>query len=654
MPSLKEFLQIINRNNEVNSNVNYNINGIEINTEADRKKLKKLKRALLEAMDEFIQECNKVPMAKSVEEARRASEATSYRRLFREELEKTEEGELPSQIIELYENLGNSIQIDKNGVCSVCLKERKIYVDDPELIHLIEKLEIYDKDDENSIYSYIRPIKQNIIRNMFLNPSDKELDTDTLEAVGKKRNIPKYFLDVLTDGTIIVEFNGQRHCLPYKFSKYISSMQGLINENQLAEEINDILATYMEKLKAEGIKYSLTAVKELTDWMNDEYNNLTILFDGERYYAVDKQTKSVAFLNDKQCEFLNKISNQAIKILYRKNKVRRKRKGLELDSDGNYKATEEPIKYVEYGTHKTLKQLMNLGYEFETKDEKKDYIDEMADWKIIITNPFGGLEIKSAREWAKLNMPYTNKMIGLVRDFNGKPNEFYDYLYDKAKRDFEEKPLGEKLRTFRHNLRAINSVIDTRDNQPVIAMKKDDEPKKKEIITIEEDGSISIEEEPEKSEAEDQTNNTIKGFKKYIDNKYKIPHAIKIVKSIVELTNMSLMNAHIRHEREKKAIRIQRSNIKKQNEERKRGIRYASYTQNVPEQDSKFDRRGNLQYIQSLKIFNTTKQYVDKINTGIIDEATQYADNIDMRDGRYYKNAAYIKSTVESKEIDKE
>lgn len=560
MPSLEELLQFISSRKK---NINANMIRIESNTEADRRKLKKLKLTLIEAMEEFIKECDQVPMAKNVEEARRTSQQISYRRFFREELEKTEEGEIPFQIIELYKESGDSIQIDKNGICKISLKGKEIYVTDQELIHLIEKLDIYDKDDENSIYRDIKAIKQNIIKNMFLNPSDKELDTDTLETINNK-NIPKYIIDVLTDGTFIVEFNGQRHCLPYKFSRYISSMQGLTNENRLANEINYILETYMQEFESEGNKYSLTAVKELTDWMKDEYNSITILFDGEKYYAVDKETKSVAFLNEKQCEFLNKISSQTIKILCRKNKARRTKKGFKLDSDGNYIPTGEQIRFTEYGTHKTLKELMDLGYEFETKNEKKDFSDDKTDWEIIITNPFGGYETKSARrEWAKLNMPYTKEMIRLVRDFNGKPNEFYDYLYDKAKHNFEEGPIGEKLRNYRSYLRKINSVIDTRGNQPAISMKI--EKKKKEIITYEEDGSLSIEEDMEedlkKDEVVIQSNKITKGFIWKTD---AIKKAKETVQNIAKLAAVPFVNANKKRKGRKKAKRIQSEFIRRE------------------------------------------------------------------------------------------
>ncbi|MBR0427372.1 MAG: hypothetical protein IJK18_04150 [Clostridia bacterium] len=560
MPSLEELLQFISNRKK---NINANMIRIESNTEADRRKLKKLKLTLIEAMEEFIKECDQVPMAKSVEEARRTSQQISYRRFFREELEKTENGEIPFQIIELYKESGDSIQIDKNRICKISLKGKEIYVTDQELIHLIEKLDIYDKDDENSIYRDIKAIKQNIIKNMFLNPSDKELDTDTLETINNK-NVPKYIIDVLTDGTFIVEFNGQRHCLPYKFSRYISSMQGLTNENRLANEINYILETYMQELDSEGNKYSLTAVKELTDWMKDEYNSITILFDGEKYYAVDKETKSVAFLNEKQCEFLNKISSQTIKILCRKNKVRKTKKGFELDSDGNYIPTGEQIKFIEYGAHKTLRELMDLGYEFKTKDEKKDFKDDNIDWEIIITNPFGGYETKSARrEWAKLNMPYTKEMIRLVRDFNGKPNEFYDYLYDKAKHSFEEGPIGEKLRNYRSYLRKINSVIDTRGNQPAISMKI--EEKKKEIITYEEDGSLSIEEDMEedlkKDEVVIQSNIITKGFIWKTD---AIKKAKETAQNIAKLAVVLFVNANKKRKGRKKAKRIQSEFIRRE------------------------------------------------------------------------------------------
>lgn len=607
MPSLEVFLQFFsNRKNTIN----YNRNEIEINTQADRRKLKKIKCYLFEAMNEYIEECEKVPMEKSVkevfdravEEARRENKTISYRRLLRKEFEKTEEGEITSQIVELYKESGNSIQIDKNGICKITIKGKEIYVNDQELIHLIEKLEIYDKADENSIYSDIKAIKQNIMKNMFLNPSDKELDTDRLETINNKY-VPRYIIDVLTDGTFIVEFNGQRHCLPFKFSRYISSMQGLTNENQLAEEINYILETYMQEFESEGNKYSLTAVKELTDWMKDEYNSITILFDGERYYAVDKETKSVAFFNEKQCEFLNKISSQAIKILYRKNKVRRTKKGFKLDSDGNYIPTGEQIRFTEYGTHKTLKELMDLGYEFETKNEKKDFKDDNTDWKIIITNPFGGFETKSARrEWAKLNMPYTNEMIRLVRDFNGKPNEFYDYLYDKAKHSFEEGPIGEKLRNYRSYLRRINSVIDTRGNQPAISMKI--EEKKKEIITYEEDGSLSIEEDMEEEEVATKSNKIAKGF---ITKTDAIKKAKVTAKNIARLATVPFVNANKKRKGRKKAKIIQSKFISRES-----------------------DRQKKLQYLRFPTSYN-------KISSNVVDSG-------------YYKDVILVKTDVDPRE----
>ena len=147
MPSLEEILQFFsNRRNTKNDNMIR----IESNTEADRRKLKKLKLTLLEAMEEYIIECDKVSMAKSikevidkaVEDAKRENKPISYRRLFRKELEKTEEGEIPSKIVELYKESGDSIQIDKNGICKITLKGQEIYVSDQELIHLIERLEI--------------------------------------------------------------------------------------------------------------------------------------------------------------------------------------------------------------------------------------------------------------------------------------------------------------------------------------------------------------------------------------------------------------------------------------------------------------------------------------------------------------------------------
>ena len=602
MPSLEEILQFFsNRRNTKNDNVIR----IESNTEADRRKLKKLKLTLLEAMEEFIKECDEVPMAKSVEEARRTSQQTSYRRFFREELEKTEEGEIPSKIVELYKESGDSIQIDKNGICKITLKGKEIYVNDQELIHLIEKLEIYEKDDENSIYKDIKAIKQNIIKNMFLNPSDKELDTDTLEVINNK-NVPRYIIDLLMDGTFIVEFNGQRHCLPYKFSRYISSMQGLTNENQLVEKINDVLTNCMQEFKTEGNKYSLTAVKELTDWMKDEYNSITILFDGKKYYAFDEETKSVVFLNKTQSEFLNKISSQAIKILCRKNKVRRTKKGFKLDSDGNYIPTGEQIRFTEYVTHKILKELMDLGYEFETKDEKKDFSDDKTDWKIIITNPFGGLETKSARrEWAKLNMPYTNKMIGLVRDFNGKPNEFYDYLYDKAKNDFEENPIVKKLRKARRDWRIRNSVIDTRGNQTTIAMREDTQ-NKKEIITLEDDGSVSIEEEQEEYVVKTQNNKTTKWF---IGNGEQIKQAKKTAKKIAKSISRPFVIVNKKSQGRKKAKNIQRKFIKRQKEEIKN------------------KQKGNLDNLGYLRVPNK----FNKIKPNVID-GEDYKDAIFVED----------------------
>ena len=610
MPSLEDLLQFISNRKK---NINANMIRIESNTEADRRKLKKLKLTLIEAMEEFIKECDEVPMAKSVEEARRTSQQISYRRFFREELEKTEEGEIPSRIVEIYKESGDSIQIDKNGICKISLKGKEIYVDDQDLIHLIEKLDIYEKDDENSIYRYIKAIKQNIIKNMFLNPSDKELDTDTLETINNK-NVPKYIIDVLTDGTFIVEFNGQRHCLPYKFSRYISSMQGLANENQLSNEINYILGTYMQEFESEGNKYSLTALKELTDWMKDEYNSITILFDGEKYYAVDKESKSVVFLNEKQSEFLNKISSQAIKILCRKNKARRTRKGFELDSDGNYIPTGEQIKFIEYGAHKTLRELMDLGYEFRTKDEKKDFSDDKTDWEIIITNPFGGLETKSARrEWAKLNMPYTNKMIGLVRDFNGKPNEFYDYLYDKAKNDFEENPIVKKLREARRDWRIRNSVIDTRGNQLAIPMKEEVDKKRKEIITVE-NGTISIEEDQEEDEVATPSN------KIFIWNqKNTLKLAKKMVGNFANSAMTSLMN-------------VQRIDEKIKDKRIRKQKKYERYIKKLQRQDEKSVRQRRAQYLQFLRRSNDIGK-TDVVNSGD------------------YKDAPFVTTEVGSKEI---
>ena len=133
MPSLEEILQFFSNRRYTK---NDNMIRIESNTEADRRKLKKIKLTLLEAMEEYIKECDKVSMAKSikevidkaVEEAKRENKPISYRRLFRKELEKTEEGEIPSKIVELYKESGDSIQIDKNGICTCKFCGKDVYV----------------------------------------------------------------------------------------------------------------------------------------------------------------------------------------------------------------------------------------------------------------------------------------------------------------------------------------------------------------------------------------------------------------------------------------------------------------------------------------------------------------------------------------------
>ena len=218
MPSLEVFLQFFsNRKNTIN----YNRNEIEINTQADRRKLKKIKCYLFEAMNEYIEECEKVPMEKSVkevfdravEEARRENKTISYRRLLRKEFEKTEEGEITSQIVELYKESGNSIQIDKNGICKITIKGKEIYVNDQELIHLIEKLEIYDKADENSIYSDIKAIKQNIMKNLFNVLKDNYKNEKDKEIKYRKMFMTKYedkdFINVKIFCTETYKINSQ-------------------------------------------------------------------------------------------------------------------------------------------------------------------------------------------------------------------------------------------------------------------------------------------------------------------------------------------------------------------------------------------------------------------------------------------------------------